>query len=343
MEERKNFIKNFTKKILKFIFTILIIFFSVSSCQRTLLYIQYKNFEKYATKIESKNKYSPITKFNQNGGEPLFMVKKENKTTIFFMEGFRTQNPSGMYKDWFDELYNKYNFNIVVPVYGIQSSPFKLRNREWFFEEDLREIIQIYDAYCSNLDKDHKIIVISQSFGAFPNSFICLEGKRKPDLAIYLSPLNSKMEYKAAGPIVYWLSKQTSWLRHIFLFTKPSPAPNRESVWDIINKEKNLYYAKNFPINPEDSAELGYKSEKAAFFMEKEILPYIKNLNIFVSWGDNDLYFSQKGFENFVNILSKNNKVEYLKLQNSGHMVLLDNGEFILKEKIFSLINSIKK
>ncbi|MFN3412356.1 MAG: hypothetical protein ACK4YF_09380, partial [Exilispira sp.] len=303
---------------------------------------QYYQMKKYAENLESKNIYDSMTKFNKNGGEPLFFVNKNNKTTIFFIEGFRTQNPSGMYEKWLYELYQKYNYNIVVPVYGIQSSPFYLRNRQWYFEEDLREMIQIYDAYCSNIDKDHKIIFISQSFGALPNSYINLAAKRKPDLTIFLSPLNSYMEYKAAGPIVYWLSKQTSWLRYIILFTKPSIPPNRESVWDIVNKEKNQYYAKNFPINPEDSAELGYRSEKAAKFMEKEILPYIKNANIFVAWGDSDLYFSQSGFENFVKILSTNNKVEFMKLSNSGHMVLLDNQEELLKKKILELVEMIK-
>jgi|GEM_PF-5797570 len=76
--------------------------------------------------------------------------------------------------------------------------------------------------------------------------------------------------------------------------------------------------------------------------MEKNILPFIKNLNIFIAWGDQDLYFSQKGFENFVKILSNQNNVEYLKLENSGHMVLLDNGEKILKERILSYILRFK-
>jgi pimeloyl-ACP methyl ester carboxylesterase len=331
------------KKGLKILLFLLLIFLAIIGLHKLLLNIQYASMAKYANEFESKNEYTEITKFNKNGGEPLFLVNKKNNLTIFFMEGFRTQNPAGMYRDWLDFLHEKQNINIVVPVYGIQSSPFYLRNRQWHFEEDLREIIQIYEAYTTNLPENHKIIVVSQSFGALPNSFICLEAKRKPDLVVFLSPLNSFMEYKAAGPIVYWLSKQTSWLRYIFLFTKPSAAPNRKSVWDIVNDEKNLYYAENFPINPEDSAELGYKSQKAAVFMEKNILPLIKNLTIFVAWGDQDLYFSQKGFENFVNILSSQNKVESLKLDNSGHMVLLDNGEKILKEKLLSLIISLKK
>ncbi len=358
MNQKNN---NTIKKIIKIFLILIVLTFFIVGLHYSFLKFQYNNMKSYAEKIESNNKYTEITKFNENGGEPLFLTKKGNKVTIFFMEGFRTQNPSGMYKDWLEELFNKYNFNIVVPIYGIQSSPFYLRNRQWYFEEDLREIIQIYDVYCCNLEENHKIIVISQSFGALCNSYISLKGKRKPDYSIYLSPLNSFIEYKAAGPIVYWLSKQTSWLRHIFLFTKPSTAPNRKSVWDIVNEEKNLYYANNFPINPEDSAELGYRSQKAALFMEKEILPKIRirnvcplfpkisksviekeRSNMFVAWGDSDLYFSQKGFENFVNILTVNNKVEFLKLINSGHMVLLDNGEILLKDKILSLIQSLK-
>jgi len=41
-------------------------------------------------------------------------------------------------------------------------------------------------------------------------------------------------------------------------------------------------------------------------------------------------------------ILSNQNNVEYLKLENSGHMVLLDNGEKILKERILSYILRFK-
>ncbi len=49
---------------------------------------------------------------------------------------------------------------------------------------------------------------------------------------------NSGLDYQAAGPLIHWLSKQTSWLQYIILFTPLSAPPNRASVWDIVNREK---------------------------------------------------------------------------------------------------------
>ncbi|MGL4368632.1 MAG: hypothetical protein ACRCUT_03025, partial [Spirochaetota bacterium] len=250
-----------------------------------------------------------------------------------------TQNPAGMYLPWLKEIHKKYHVNIFVPVYGLQSSPFALRYREWHCEEDMRTVLQAYDAYTALLPEGHSVITMSQSFGTLPHSAILLKAKRSPDEAIFLSPLNGGMEYRAAGELVYWLSTQVSWLKYIIPFTTPSPSPNRVSVWDIVNEESNLSMAKRFPINPEDSAEQGDQTVKISKMMEQNILPRIRGKKITVINGDSDLYFSQKGFSRFAGVLAgSGNSVNHIVLKNSGHMVLFDNGQAVVKEKIASII-----
>ena len=57
--------------------------------------------------------------------------------------------------------------------------------------------------------------------------------------------------------------------------------------------------------------------------------------------GDSDLYFAQKGFANTTAILEKyGNTVEHVVLKNSGHMVLVDNGEVQLKAKILGILKN---
>ncbi len=323
---------------IKIILCIIVIIFALIGLHKVFLQVQFNMVEKKVEKIESTRNYDDIFLFNKNGGEPLYLINKNFSKTIFFLEGFRTQAPAGMYIEYFEKLHKEQEVNIIVPVYGLQSSPFDLRNREWDFHEDIRNVIQIYDSYTLLLDDNHKILTISQSFGTLPHAAILARGKRKPNNAILLSPLNTGMEFKAAGPLVYWFSKQTSWLRKIMLFSWAQPAPNRDSIWDIINTEMNLKMAKRDDANPEDSSELGYKSENAAFWMQDNLIPLIKNMNIKIFWGDCDLYFSQEGFKKISSELSEKNNVETFILENSGHMVLLDNQKNVIKRMIMNIL-----
>ncbi|MGL4370825.1 MAG: hypothetical protein ACRCUT_14305, partial [Spirochaetota bacterium] len=229
---------------------IIIVLFALAGLYNLYIKILYSHARERAGKIESAWSFDPDLKYNKDGGEPLFLVAPENKVSLIFMEGFRTQNPAGMYLPWLKEIHKKYHVNIFVPVYGLQSSPFALRYREWHCEEDMRTVLQAYDAYTALLPEGHRVITMSQSFGTLPHRAILLKAKRSPDEAVFLSPLNGGMEYRAAGELVYWLSTQVSWLKYIIPFTTPSPSPNRVSVWDIVNEESNLSMAKRFPINP---------------------------------------------------------------------------------------------
>jgi len=330
-----------TKKGIMIVVKILIVVLALTALYRGFIAWQYNSAKKNAEKIEAGWKFDPDLKYNLDGGQPLFLVKPGNKVTMIFMEGFRTQNPAGMYMDWLSELHNKEGINIFVPVYGIQSSPFQLRYRKWFPEEDIRTVLQAYEAYTALVPKDHRVVTVSQSFGTYPHAGILARAARKPDAAIFLSPLNTSMEYRAAGEFVFWLSKQMNWIQYVISFTKPAPSPSRVSVWDIVNPEKNKKMADRFPINPEDNSHHGVQVQETAQLMEGTLYPQIKGKNILVVNGDSDLYFAQKGFATTTAILEKyGNTVEHVVLKNSGHMVLVDNGEVQLKAKILGILKN---
>ncbi|MCB1158663.1 MAG: hypothetical protein KDK45_14260, partial [Leptospiraceae bacterium] len=191
--------KNIIKKLRSFFFFFLFLY----AIYHASLAYQYYSMKEKAENFEKNRSYSSIFQYNQKGGEPLFLVNPENKRTIFFMEGFRAQAPAGFYRDWFEELYQT-GTNIIVPVYGLQSSPFELRNRDWRFQEDLRLANQVYEAYASAKSEEHEILLVAHSFGTLPALSIAVTAKRRPDGIILLSPLNTGMEFKAAGKLVYW-------------------------------------------------------------------------------------------------------------------------------------------
>lgn len=314
---------------------IAVLLFALYGLYEAFLNLQYQLYENKVSKIEKDRKIDPILLYNKELGEPLFLINPNYKSTFFFMEGFKACTPAGMYKHWLNELHTKYKVNVIVPVYGLQSWPFQQRNREWYHQEDMRTILQIYEAYTSQIPKTHKLVVASMSFGTLGNLTIAARAKRKANKVILMSPLNSGMEFRAAGEIVYWLSKQTSWLQHIIIFSDAGIPPNRKSVWDIVNAEKNIKIASQNIYNPENNSRHGYQVELIAKWMEETIVPKVEGMDILVSWGNNDLFFSQKGFEELSQKLKKaGNRVETLTLKNSGHMVLMDNAEKQLKSRI---------
>jgi pimeloyl-ACP methyl ester carboxylesterase len=94
-------------------------------------------------------------------------------------------------------------------------------------------------------------------------------------------------------------------------------------------------------INPEDSTRLGSISEKAGRYVEESLAPRVRNMPILMSWGDSDLYFSQRGFERLAELFrTGGNRVETMQLRNSGHMVLLDNESARLKARLLAFFEA---
>lgn len=323
------------KKILKVLVLIIVLFFFCIGFYQSCMWVQAENTRAAVIKIESKRNYEPDLQYYPVYGGPLFLVKPGNRSTLFFMEGFRTQAPAGMYFEYFRELHEKQGVNVIVPVYGLQSSPFDLRNRDWYVQEDLRTVLQIYDAYTSLLPPDHRIVTASMSFGAIPHAAILAKSSRKPAHSFFMSPLNSGLDYRVSGPLIHWLSKQMGLIRHIMPYSMAAPSPVRASVWDIKDREANLKTASAIEANPEESAYYGYMNEVLASWLEKRLLPQVKGRGITVVWGDDDLYFSKQGFTNFAAVLrSAGNTVDIQALTDSGHMLLLDNSRDTMKQMI---------
>ncbi len=212
--------------------------FALYGIWRALMALQYQAARYKARRVESSRRYDPVFGYHLDGGEPLFLVDPANSRTLFFLEGFRTQSPAGMYRKRFEELFAR-GTNVVVPVYGLQSSSFELRNRDWRLEEDLRLVRQTYDAYVASLPAGHRVVLCSQSFGALPALAVAASAARRPDALVFLSPHNEGLDFKVSGPVVRWLARQSSWLRFVLRYSMASPAPGRASVWDIADRELN--------------------------------------------------------------------------------------------------------
>lgn len=313
---------------------IILLVLALIGAYRVFLWAQYASKE-HAIAPAERGKFDRDLLYRSQGGAPLVLVDPAYTRTLFFIEGFRAQMPAGMYADWLRDLHRATRTNIIVPVYGLQSSPFAMRNRQWFFQEDMRTVLQIYDAYTALLPAGHRVVTCSMSFGTLPHLTIAAHAKHPPDAIVLLSPLNTGMEYKVMGKLVYWLSKQTAWLQHVLLFSTVTAPPNRASVWDIVNRQENLRIAAQFPVNPEDNVRLGHQVEQAAAWMERELVPQVKGRDITVVWGDSDLFFSQAGFRTLaVRLHTAGNRVQTVTVRNSGHMVLMDNGAAQVKALI---------
>jgi pimeloyl-ACP methyl ester carboxylesterase len=120
------------------------------------------------------------------GGEPLFLVDRSHEQTVFFIEGFRVQNPVQLHEEWIQELYDDHRTNVIVPVIGKQSYPFAQRNSDWDFQSDLRTVLQVYDGYVRAMPPDHRVVVVGASFGSV--AALTLAAERSPHGVVLVSP-----------------------------------------------------------------------------------------------------------------------------------------------------------
>lgn len=73
-------------------------------------------------------------------------------------------------------------------------------------------------------------------------------------------------------------------------------------------------------VNPVDSSRLGYLVERAASWMEKELIHQVKWKDLTVVWGDSDLFFSKDGFKVFTEKLMRSvNWVKTMTIKDSSY------------------------
>lgn len=120
-------------------------------------------------------------------------------------------------------------------------------------------------------------------------------------------------------------------------------SPDRAGLWDIVNEESNRIVWENITskiINYEEALGGGVQVQKVAKYMEEDLVPQVKNREIYICYGDDDLYFSQDGFESLAKrFKSAGNKVTSIRADNSGHMILFDNGADEVKKLVLYLLN----
>ncbi len=336
------------KRFLKILVILAVSYFALKGLYGSFLDYSYNSVRKFVEQKESSRVYNKDLMYLENpNGYPIMMVNPSNKKTLFFVEGFRGAVGIAIYKDWLEKIHIENKVNIIGPIVGLQGWPFAQRNREWHYQEDMRQSLQIYDAYTANLPPDHRIIIATQSFGALSNATIMAFGKRSPDASVLMSPFNSQIEYKSGGAVVKWLATKRRTLQYIMPYMTRKQNPERASYWDIVNNENNIdVWEKTASkiMSWEENMHKGIQLDEAAAYMEKDLLPQIHDKKIVIIYGDEDLYLGKAGFENLAAILKKSgNTVQTIELKKTGHMLLFDNEADKAKAVITGLIDNTYK
>ncbi len=241
---------------------------------------QYNSIKSMVESKEAVRSYDKDLLYLLPRGKPILMVNPAYKSTLVFFEGFRTQIGAGHYLEWFKDLHENHQVNIISPIIGLQGWPFKYRNRPWTHQEDMRAALQIFDAYTAHLPEDHRIVVCSMSFGTLANLTLAAKAKRKANAYVLVSPINTGMEYKSAGKVMRWLATQTHRLQYIVPMVKRGRNPARAEAWDIVNDENNIkiwnLVAKDI-INWEENLGQAVQVQKISIYMENQLIPQIQN------------------------------------------------------------------
>jgi hypothetical protein len=320
----------------------LVVVFACVGLYSSFYSCQYNSAIGKVAKLEANRPYDRDLKYHTPNGEPIFLVRPGNATTLFFIDGFRGQIAAGHYLEWFRMLHDRHGINIVCPVTGLQGWPIAYRTREWHREEDMRQALQIYDAYCANLPAAHRVVTGSMSFGGFSNITLAVFGKRKPDAMVMIAPVNTGLDYKSGSALVRWLATQTSWLRYLVPLAMRGGNKERATLYDIVNNEKNLEVwnaLSKDTVNWEENLSQGLHLSETSGYMEKDLVPRVKNEKILILYGDSDLTFSAAGFESLAEKLrASGNRVSTVMFPESGHMLLYDNGGDAAKKLVLDVL-----
>lgn len=296
--------------------------------------------EEVETRDRGHKEYDPDFMFNKKYAEPFIRVNPGYTTTLYIFGGFRGFH----YYDFFEELHRNEKVNIIAPVTGLTGWPVRMRTRKWYYQEDMREHIQMYEIYTSRLPKNHRVVTMSMSFGALPHATIAVRAQRKPEAMLFLSPLNTGLDYRAASPVVAWLSSKIDYLKHIIPVMIRSKNPARAGMWDVVNDEKNLEGWEAYGpkvIKWEENLDQAVEVRRAGNFLIHDMIPRVQGRDIVILHGDDDLVFSEKGFAGFEEALRKaGNRVNRYPLKDTGHMVLNDNGGEKARQVISEVLQS---
>ncbi|HWO93670.1 MAG TPA: hypothetical protein VNL92_02810 [Dehalococcoidia bacterium] len=298
-------------------------------------------------RLERPVNYDPDLLYPEPLGKPIYLVKPENDTTLLFLSGFRTLTMPGQHLDWFRELHEQHGINILAPVFGIQSLPFDQRMVGTTVERDVREVMQVLDAYRSTLPADHRIVCSCISYGAIPS--LAIAAMRDVSDFILTGPapiitppgpttrtpsIVRRLKNPVLRPIAASLLKrlhnpESKGMRLTLAIAGqlvPTMARRRlESGWDIEHEERRQYAYDNLPL-PADVPLADAKSMLTGIALTREsYLPRITGKRFLIAWGELDSLVTPEQNEALADELEQlGNEVIRRGYENSGHLVLMD-------------------
>lgn len=264
---------------------------------------------------EAATDYEPDLGFVRGAGEPVFLVRPGNTTTLFFWVGFRMIGPRAMYGALLDRLHRDGGVNVIAPVVGPQSAPFSLRNAAWDYRTDIRHQLQIYDAYAATLPPGHRVVVGSECFGVLPS--LVIAAKRAPDAMVMIAPSTSAFSPGGRGGVVARSSLAPLVVPY---HRRPTPYPR----WDV-RDPACLARARRIPYPPEFSVAQYYQLRGALRWLEDRIVPQVRGRDIAMVWGELDQFLPQGSLHALAGRLrAGGNRVQEHVFPDTGHYPLLD-------------------
>ncbi|HWO93671.1 MAG TPA: hypothetical protein VNL92_02815, partial [Dehalococcoidia bacterium] len=306
----------------------------------------YHQARRRVLKVERRVPYDPDLLYPDPMGRPIYLVDPRNDTTLLFLSGYRMLSMPGEHLDWFRELHGR-GINVLAPLVGIQSLPFDHRIVGTTLERDVREAVQVLDAYRSTLPSDHRIICASMSYGSIPSFAIAalrdvsdfvllgpasvfaptgrsahssatLQRMRNPTLRGWALALRPRA-LSQQDPMMKVVTRIVEGLAPLLVRTRV------ESGWDIADPERRAEAHQRFLLPADVPMSDMWMLERSMRLVRESYLPRITGKRFLMAWGELDSVVMPEQNEALADQLERlGNDVIRRPCERSGHLVLMD-------------------
>ena len=287
-------------------------------------------------RIERPVRYDPVLGICADG-QPVLLHDPSYDTTVVFFDGFRIRPAASMHREGLERLHREQRVNVLAPVLGHQSMPFRLRNRDWNHQEECRAAAQLVQAYKAAQGPDHQVVVVGFSWGAIHCYTLAALGLC--DSIVLISPLPHRLDIQArrvirsngiAAKSLRWLLTAIFSGRGYGLLGRVLPYYMRPGVsggWDIADPELRARYNRDLLNGQELRIFDVYEIVAAVGHVHAELLPRITGTDVTVVWGRRDSMIVEPVFEDLVRAFAVlGNRTYPVPVAESAHNVLHDAG-----------------